>query len=80
MSNVVMASESGAPGTADVQVRVGGVRDEHHVEWIRRSLSLGDTVGIRVVDTGQPDPPASSEPITNAERERLRIASKDNGG
>jgi hypothetical protein len=78
MSNVAMTGAVGKPGKYHVYLRVGGVRDDQHLEWIRRSLKLGDKVEIRVIDAPQSDPPVSIEPVTDAERERLRIASNDN--
>ena len=78
MSNIVLTGAVGKPGSHVVRFRVGGVRDEQHLEWLHRSLSLGDIVEVRVIDTAQSDPPASIEPVTDAQRERLRIASDDN--
>ena len=78
MSNVAMTGALDTPGKYCVNFRVGGVRDDQHLEWIRHSLKLGDKVEIRVVDSPQSDSPASIEPVTDAERERLRIASNDN--
>jgi len=78
MSNIAMTGSLETPGTCAVHLRVGGVRDEQHLEWVRRSLALGDRVEIRVIDAAQSDPPASIEPVTDAEGERLRIASDDN--
>lgn len=75
MSNVAMTPSLETPGTCHVHLRVGGVRDEQHLEWIRRSLALGDTVEIRVIDAAQCDPPATIEPVTDTQRERLRRAS-----
>jgi len=75
MSNVAMTESLDTPGTCAVHLRVGGVRDDHHLEWLRRSLAVGDIVEIRVIDAAQSDPPASVEPISGAERERRRIAS-----
>lgn len=75
MSSVLMTGTLGHPSKGEVLFRVGGVRDDHHLEWVRRHLALGDTVEIRVVDVLQSDPPASIEPFTD-ERERLRIASQ----
>ena len=78
MSNVVMTGASETTGTCDIYLRVGGVRDEHHLEWVSRSLALGDTLEIRVIDAAHSDPPAIIEPVTDADRERLRIASDEN--
>ena len=78
ISHVAMTGAVDTPDSYSVHLRVGGVRDDQHLEWIRRSLSIGDTVEIRVVDAPQSDPPASIEPVTDAQRERLRIASNDN--
>ena len=77
ISNVLMTSTLDAPGKYCVRLRIGGVLDNNHLEWLRRSLKLGDKVEIRVVDAPQSDPPASIEPITDAERERRRLASND---
>jgi hypothetical protein len=78
MSNVVMTPTLSNPDKCCVHFRVGGVRDDQHLEWLRQKLSIGDTVEIRVVDAPQSDPPATIEPGTDAERERLRKASGDN--
>ena len=78
ISNVLMTSALDAPGKHCVRFRIGGVRNDKHLEWLRRSLKLGDKVEIRVVDAPQSDPPVNIEPITDAERENRRIASNDN--
>jgi hypothetical protein len=77
MSNVAMTSSLETSGTCDVYLRVGGVQNEHHLEWFRRSLALGDVIEIRFIDAAQSDPPVSIKPVTDAERERLRIASNE---
>jgi hypothetical protein len=78
MSSVAMTGALERADTGVVHFRVGGVCGEQHLEWIRRSLSLGDTVEIRVVDAAQSDPPASIESVTDAQRERLRFTSPEN--
>ena len=75
MSSIALMGAVDAPGSHVAHVRVGGVREQQHLEWLRRSLSIGDIVEIRVVDVAQSDPPVSIEPVTDAQRERLRIAS-----
>ena len=75
MSSIALMGAVDAPGSQVAHVRVGGVRHEKHLEWLHRHLSVGDVVEIRIVDTPQSDPPANTQPITDAERERLRIAS-----
>ena len=78
VNSIVLMGTVDAPDEKVGHVRVGGVRDEKHLEWLHRSLSLGDAVEIRVLDTAQSDSPASIEPITDAQRERLRTASGEN--
>ena len=78
MSNVVMTSTVEEPDSDQVLFRVGGVREDQHLEWIRRHLALGDTVEIRVVDALQSGPPGSIEAVTAAQHERLRVASNNN--
>ena len=46
----------------ELDVRVGGLVDSkdlshEHVEWIDRSLKLGDHLTVRVVDASEPAPP-----------------------
>ena len=78
MSSVALMGAVDEPGSRIAHVRVGGVPNEQHMEWLRQSLCLGDVVEIRVVDAAQSDAPASVEPDTDAQRERLRIASGEN--
>jgi hypothetical protein len=78
MSSIVLTGAVDTPGSHVVRFRIGGVRDDQHLEWLHRSLSLGDVVEIRVIDAVQSDPPASIEPVTDAQRERIRIASDEN--
>ena len=80
ISHVAMTGSIQTPGTCTVHLRVGGVRDEQHLEWARRSLAIGDTVEIRIIDAAQSDPPARVEPVTADQRERLRIASDESAG
>ncbi len=75
MSSIALMDPKDAPGSNVAHVRVGGFLDENHLEWLRQSLSLGDVVEIRVVDSAQSDPPVTIEPVTDAQRERFRIAS-----
>ena len=78
MSNIAMTGALDIPDSYSVHFRVGGVRENQHLEWIRRSLAIGDAVEIRVIDALEADPPVSIEPVTDAQRERLRIASNEN--
>lgn len=78
ISNVVLMGAADEPGRQVAHVRVGGVQAQKHLEWLHRSLSIGDNVEIRLVDTAQADPPVGIEPVTDAQRERLRIASGEN--
>jgi hypothetical protein len=78
ITSIALFGAVDAPGNPVAHVRVGGVRDEKHLEWLNSRLSLGEVMEVRVVDTAQSDPPASIEPITDAQRERLRIASGEN--
>jgi len=79
LSNVVMTKSLSEekPDSCAVRFRVGGVRCEQHLEWVSQSLSLGDVLQVRVIDAEQSDPPVSIEPVTDAQRERLSIASRD---
>ncbi|HEY4415381.1 MAG TPA: hypothetical protein VGO57_06785 [Verrucomicrobiae bacterium] len=63
ISNVVLCSPLEKSGVGSVHFRVGGVCVEQHLEWVRQSLALGDTVEIRIVETTQPDSPTSIEPV-----------------
>jgi hypothetical protein len=78
MSSIVLAGSVDAPDGYEVRFRVGGVRDDQHHEWFHRSLELGDKVEIRIIDAPQSDSPVSIEPITDDQRERLRLASNEN--
>ena len=69
VSNVVLTD------TASVHFRVGGSQQEQHLEWVHGRMALGDKMEIRVIDTPQSDAPGSIKPVTDADRERLRIAS-----
>jgi hypothetical protein len=77
VSHVVLASAGSATSDpSEVRLRVGGIRDEQHLEWLSRSLAIGDVVEIRIVDAPHSDPPATVEPVTDDQRERLQAASK----
>ena len=78
MSSIVLTGAVSTPGSYVVRFRVGGVRGEQHLEWLHRNLALGDIVEVRVIDAAQSDPPASIEPVTDTQREPLRIASNEN--
>ena len=78
ISNVVLTGAvSGPPGAFAGRFRVGGILNEQHLEWAIGPIKLGDVVEIRIVDSLQPDPPASVEPVTDAQRERLRAATEE---
>ena len=82
MSNVSMTGAIPDGPKFYVRFRIGGVSgDDQHLEWIKGSLAIGDVVEIRIVDAIECDPPAKTEPVTDDQRERLRIASerKSNG-
>ena len=75
ISHVVMTESEYPTGSNPVQLRVAGVQGHDHLEWILRSLALGDSLEIRIVDTRSPDAPRKVHPVTESQRERLRIAS-----
>ncbi len=77
MSQVILCG--GVPdqstGSGELRFRVGGISDDHHLEWISQQLAVGDHLEIRVIDAPESDPPATRSRVTDEEHERLRIAS-----
>ena len=77
----------GRTAEEDLTVDVGGLRSEdsgpgEHLKWISRSLSVGDRVSIRVVDTLKVDVPATrhrDDPVTieRAKRQYLQRLKKE---
>jgi hypothetical protein len=46
----------------ELELEIGGLADEAHLEWPSpASLAVGDEVSVRIVETDQPDPPATSQ-------------------
>lgn len=78
VSNLTLTGVLDKPGSNVVRFRIGGVRNEQHLEWFHERLSLNDVIEIRVVDTMESDPPVSVEPVSDGERERIRRASDYN--
>ena len=45
----------------ELELDVGGSVDGTHMNWAMPPLKVGDTVTIRIVETGLPDQPTTSE-------------------
>ena len=59
---VLSAVVSSVPTRQELGLEVGGLADEAHLKWtIPRSLTVGDEVIVRVVETQHPDPPSLTQ-------------------
>jgi hypothetical protein len=58
---VLSATVSSVAKRNELELEIGGLVDEAHLKWpAPRSLAIGDEVIVRVIETAQPDPPAST--------------------
>jgi hypothetical protein len=61
-ADVMWNSPPDRSGDAFISFYVGGVIGEDSVEWVRDSLSVGDLVSFRVVESPEADPPRPGAP------------------
>lgn len=51
----------------ECRLEVGGMKSSAHVKWLQENLSVGDEVGIKILDRTEVDPPSVTEPFRPAE-------------